>query len=141
MRFARKSAAILATLGLLAGLAPLPAAHAQEAAVTPAPAPSTPLVDTRLLAAGLGAVAGIVLFNLAWGAPMYAFAGEAGAAEAWAAGLGPRAGLGLRGGAAAGSRHFVSPLGGLTGALAGDYAYRRATAPVPDRVAARVTPQ
>lgn len=97
---------------------------------------SVDMVDDRLLYVGLGAIAGVVAFNLATGGmaavPMLAsIGGEAGAMGT------------ARHGAVAISRVYAVT-SAVVGGLVGDYVYRNAQAgrmpSVPSDVAARVTP-
>ena len=102
----------------------------------PVAAKEVPLVDDRVLAVGLGAIAGVVVFNLATGgaAAVPLLAGEMG-------GAGSAMGVG-RGTVAFSRVYAVSSA--VTGGLVGDYLYRKSQAgrmpSVPADVAARVSP-
>lgn len=110
---------------------------AGEAVAAAIPDSEVPMVDERLLSVGLGAIAGVVVFNLATGGlasvPVLAsMGGEAGAAMG-----------GVGRGAVAISRVYAVT-SAVVGGLVGDYMYRDAQAKrlpsVPAEVAARVTP-
>lgn len=108
------SAALAATLPASAG--ERPSFSAQLVAATTeaaAPAPAAGGDDNRLLVAGLGAIGGIVAFNLAMGGTAaLPFLYEAGAAANFSSGP------------VAASR-VIAVSAGVAGALAADYFYRR----------------
>jgi hypothetical protein len=105
--------------------------------VAPAAGTNVKMVDERLLNVGLGAIAGVVVFNLATGGmasvPVLASIGGAEAGTM----------MGVGRGAVAMSRVYAVS-SAVVGGLAGDYLYRKAQAKrmasVPSEVAARITP-
>lgn len=122
-----RSRTLSLTLALGLGVASITATQATEATATPqATTPtaleptktSVPLVDNRILAIGLGAVAGIAIYHMlpgGWGMGMRA-------ARASLPGL--TGATAMRVGGAWGGRWVFSTASGLVGALVGDWIYR-----------------
>jgi hypothetical protein len=154
MKLSKKVAPLTLAMAVVSGAAlaaePVPAAAAPvgslDQAVTEIEAAMAPeqnaskiaLIDDRMGAVGLGAIAGVVVFNLATGGvsgvPMMASLGaEAGAGM----------GMGMGRGMVAMSRVYAVT-SAVAGGLVGDYLYRSAQTgrvpAVPAEVASRVAP-